>query len=147
MSACGEFVHLHCHSEFSLLDGANRLDPLIARAVELGMPALALTDHGVMYGSADFYTRCRAAGINPIIGVEAYMAPRRRTDKAGKPDSSAFHMVLLARDTQGYRNLLKLTTIAAVEGFYHKPRIDREVLALYCDGLIATSACLAGEVC
>ncbi|HLH80011.1 MAG TPA: PHP domain-containing protein, partial [Chthonomonas sp.] len=114
------FVHVHCHSEYSLLDGANRLNALIQRAAELEMPALALTDHGVMYGVADFYERCKAAGVKPILGVEAYVAPRRCTDKQPKLDQAAYHMVLLARNLQGYKNLLKLTSIAALEGFYYK---------------------------
>src|SRR5437660_10535764 len=105
-----DFVHLHCHSEFSLLDGANRLDPLIQRAAELGMPALALTDHGVMYGTADFYSKCKAAGIKPILGVEAYVAPRGHKDKEAKRDQSAYHMALLARNRAGDKNLSKLTT-------------------------------------
>ncbi|HZO86991.1 MAG TPA: DNA polymerase III subunit alpha [Chthonomonadaceae bacterium] len=147
MANSSDFVHLHCHSEFSLLDGANRLDPLIQRAAELGMPALALTDHGVMYGTADFYTKCKSYGVKPILGVEAYVAPRRHTDKEPKRDSAAYHMVLLARNLQGYKNLLKLTSIAALEGFYYKPRIDRDLLMKYREGLIGTSACLGGEIC
>jgi DNA polymerase-3 subunit alpha len=143
----GNFVHLHCHSEFSLLDGANRLDPLIKRAAELGMPALALTDHGVMYGTAEFYTRCKSAGVKPILGVEAYVAPRSHKLKEPRKDQSAYHMILLARNDAGYKNLLKLTTIAALEGFYYKPRIDRELIEQHAEGLIATSACLGGEVC
>jgi DNA polymerase-3 subunit alpha len=143
----GNFVHLHCHSEFSLLDGANRLDPLIKRAAELGMPALALTDHGVMYGAAEFYTRCKAAGVKPILGVEAYVAPRSHKLKEPRRDQAAYHMILLARNNAGYKNLLKLTTIAALEGFYYKPRVDRELIAQHSEGLIATSACLGGEVC
>src|SRR5581483_7603436 len=146
MANSSDFVHLHCHSEFSLLDGANRLDPLIQRAAELGMPALALTDHGVMYGTADFYTKCKSYGVKPILGVEAYVAPRRHTDKEPKRDSAAYHMVLLARNLQGYKNLLKLTSIAALEGFYYKPRIDRELLAQHSEGLIGTSACLGSEI-
>ena len=142
----GDFVHLHCHSEFSLLDGANRLDPLISRAVELGMPALAITDHGVMYGAADFYSKCKDHKIKPILGVEAYVAPRGRKQREPRLDSAAYHMVLLAKDLQGYRNLLKLTSIAALEGFYYKPRIDREILEKYHDGLIGTSACLGSEI-
>ncbi|MCS6777651.1 MAG: DNA polymerase III subunit alpha [Chloroherpetonaceae bacterium] len=146
MSDSSDFVHLHCHSEYSLLDGANRLDPLVARAAELGMPALAMTDHGVMYGVADFYSKCKAAGVKPILGIEAYVAPRRRTDRDPRLDSAAYHMVLLARDLTGYKNLLKLATIAALEGFYYKPRIDRELLEKYHEGLIATTACLGSEI-
>src|SRR5438105_12445376 len=139
MSIGGDFVHLHCHSEFSLLDGANRLDPLVKRAAELGMPALALTDHGVMYGTADFYSKCKAAGVKPILGVEAYVAPRGRKQKEPRLDQAAYHMVLLARNTVGYKNLLKLTSIAALEGFYYKPRMDREILQKYSEGLIGTT--------
>ena len=146
MTSSSDFVHLHCHSEFSLLDGANRLDSLVKRTAELEMPALALTDHGVMYGTADFYSKCKANGVKPILGVEAYVAPRRHTDKVPKLDQSAYHMVLLARNNAGYKNLLKLTSIAALEGFYYKPRIDRELLAKYSEGLIATSACLGSEI-
>jgi DNA polymerase-3 subunit alpha len=147
MANSSDFVHLHCHSEFSLLDGANRLDPLIKRAAELGMPALALTDHGVMYGMADFYSKCKSYGVKPILGVEAYVAPRRHTDKQPRLDQAAYHMILLARNNAGYKNLLKLTSIAALEGFYYKPRIDRELLARHSAGLIGTSACLGGEIC
>jgi len=146
MSNSSDFVYLHCHSEFSLLDGANRLGPLIARAAEMAMPALALTDHGVMYGTADFYSKCKAAGVKPILGVEAYVAPRGRKQKEARLDSAAYHMVLLAKNNEGYRNLLKLTSIAALEGFYYKPRIDREILEKFCGGLIGTSACLGSEI-
>ena len=146
MSNSSDFVHIHCHSEFSLLDGANRMGPLIARAAELEMPALALTDHGVMYGTADFYTKCKDKGVKPILGVEAYVAPRKHTDKVPKLDQAAYHMVLLARNNEGYRNLLKLSTIAALEGYYYKPRIDRPLLEKYGAGLIATSACLGSEI-
>ncbi len=141
-----DFVHLHVHSEFSLLDGANRLGHLISRAAEMEMPALALTDHGVMYGTADFYGKCKDKGVKPILGVEAYVAPRHRLKKEAKLDQSAYHMVLLARNNEGYKNLLKLTTIAALEGFYYKPRIDRELLEKYHEGLIATTACLGSEI-
>src|SRR5271155_4060804 len=120
MANSSDFVHSHCHSEFSLLDGANRLDHLIKRAAELEMPALALTDHGVMYGTADFYTKCKKYGVKPILGVEAYVAPRRLTDKQPRIDQAAYHMVLLAQNLTGYKNLLKLTSIAALEGFYYK---------------------------
>lgn len=141
-----DFVHLHVHSEFSLLDGANRLGHLISRAAELEMPALALTDHGVMYGTADFYSKCKEKNVKPILGVEAYVAPRRYTDKQPKIDQSAYHMVLLARNNVGYKNLLKLTSIAALEGYYYKPRIDRALLQQYGEGLIGTTACLGSEI-
>lgn len=146
MTNSSDFVHLHCHSEFSLLDGANRLDPLIARTAELGMKALALTDHGVMYGTAEFYSKCKAHGVKPILGVEAYVAPRSRKQKEPRLDNAAYHMVLLAKNLQGYKNLLRLTSIAALEGFYYKPRIDREILEKHHEGLIGTSACLGSEV-
>ncbi len=146
MTDSSDFVHLHCHSEFSLLDGANRLGPLISRAAEMGMPALAMTDHGVMYGVGDFYLKCLDAKIKPVLGVEAYVAPRKHTDKQPKIDQAAYHMVLLARNNEGYRNLLRLTSIAALEGFYYKPRIDRELLQQYGSGLIATTACLGSEI-
>src|SRR5579872_5217023 len=141
------FVHLHTHSEFSLLDGAARLDKLVQRAVDLEMPALALTDHGVMHGSIDFYTRCQAVGIKPIVGVEAYVASGSHKEKTARTEKNAYHLLLLAKDLQGYKNLLKLTTIAAIEGFYYKPRIDHALLEQYHEGIVATSACLGGEVC
>jgi DNA polymerase III subunit alpha len=146
------FVHLHTHSEYSLLDGANRLGDLIRRTQELEMPALALTDHGCMYGAWEFHAAARKAGIRPILGMEAYVAPGDRRSKAtpragdGRAEDKYFHLVLLAQDLEGYRNLVRLTSIGYLEGFYHRPRIDREVLAQYSKGLIVTSACMAGEV-
>jgi DNA polymerase III subunit alpha len=141
------FVHLHCHSEFSLLDGANRLTDLIHRAKEFEQPALAVTDHGCMYGAWTFQEQARKAGIKPIVGMEAYVAPGSRTERGRtKGEKGYHHLVLLARDLQGYRNLAKLSSIGYTEGFYFKPRIDREVLARYAEGLIVTSACMAGEV-
>ena len=141
------FVHLHCHSEFSLLDGANRIGDLIARAKEFEQPALALTDHGSMFGAWTFYEQAKKAGIKPIIGMEAYVAPGSRAEKTkAKGEKGYYHLVLLARDLQGYKNLSKLSSIGYTEGFYSKPRIDREVLARHSEGLIVSSACLAGEV-
>jgi DNA polymerase-3 subunit alpha len=141
------FVHLHCHSEYSLLDGANRIGDLIKRAKEFEQPALALTDHGCMFGAWLFQEQAKKAGIKPIIGMEAYVAPGARTERGKvKGEKGYYHLVLLARDLQGYRNLSKLTSIGYTEGFYMKPRIDREVLARHAEGLIVTSACLAGEV-
>ncbi|MEK6191900.1 MAG: DNA polymerase III subunit alpha [Chloroflexota bacterium] len=140
------FVHLHVHSEFSLLDGLSRLPELANRVAELGMPAVALTDHGALYGAIAFYEAATAAGIKPIIGVEAYVAPRRHTDKEGKADSDYYHLILLAKDAIGYRNLLSLVTTAHLDGYYYKPRIDRELLAAHSQGLVGTSACLSGEV-
>jgi DNA polymerase-3 subunit alpha len=140
------FVHLHVHSEFSLLDGLSRIGPLTQRAAELGMPALGLTDHGAMYGAIEFYQACGRAGIKPIIGIEQYVAPRRMSDKEGKVDADYHHLVLLARNDVGYRNLLRLTSAAHLDGYYYKPRIDRELLSRHAEGLIGTSACLGGEV-
>jgi DNA polymerase-3 subunit alpha len=141
------FVHLHCHSEYSLLDGANRIGDLIKRAKEFEQPAIALTDHGCMFGAWVFQEAAKKAGIKPIIGMEAYVAPSSRHDKSkAKGEKGYYHLVLLARDYQGYRNLSKLTSIGYTEGFYGKPRIDREVLARHGEGIIVTSACLAGEV-
>ena len=141
-----EFVHLHVHSEFSLLDGANRIKDLPVRAKELGMKAIAITDHGVMYGTIDFYKACKKEGIKPIIGCEVYVAPRSRFDKDGAIDKEYSHLILLAKDNQGYKNLSKLVSIGFTEGYYYKPRIDLEVLEKYHEGLIALSACLAGSV-
>ena len=142
-----DFVHLHCHSEYSLLDGAIRVKDLCSRAKDLGMPAVALTDHGNMHGALIFRQKAIDTGIKPIIGCEVYVAPGARTDKkATSSRTAAFPLVLLAQNRQGYQNLLKLTTAGYLEGFHYKPRVDKEILALYSDGLIALSACLAGEV-
>jgi len=149
MSQCGcGFCHLHVHSEYSLLDGANRVKDLAKRAAELDMPALALTDHGVMYGAIDHYVACKDQGIKPIIGVEAYVAPRKHTDKDPQKDSqkNTCHLTLWARNQAGYRNLVKLTTRAHLDGFYYKPRVDHELLAQHSEGLICGSACLGGEI-
>lgn len=140
------FVHLHTHSVYSLLDGAGTIDRLISRAQELGQTALALTDHGVMYGVIDFYKKAKEAGIKPIIGCEVYIAPRTRFDKTNEYDRRSYHLILLAANNQGYHNLMKLVSIGWLEGFYSKPRIDKEVLRKYSDGLIALSACIAGEI-
>ena len=141
-----EFVHLHIHSEFSLLDGANRIKDLPVRAKELGMKAMAITDHGVMYGAIDFYKACQKEGIKPIIGCEVYVAPRSRHDKEPNIDNKYNHLILLAKDQQGYKNLCKLVSIGFTEGYYYKPRIDLEVLEKYHEGLICLSACLAGAI-
>src|SRR5689334_23603786 len=122
-----DFVHLHLHSQFGLLDGANRLDDVIKAAGEAGMPAVALTDHGNMFGAIEIYNKARAAGIKPIVGMEAYVAQGSRLDRTPGRGSSN-HLVLLARNETGYRNLLKLTSSAYLEGFYYKPRIDKEML-------------------
>lgn len=140
------FVHLHLHSEYSLLDGMCRIDEVVEYAAQLGMPALALTDHGVLYGIIPFYLKCKDVGIKPIIGCEIYVAPRKATDKEGYKDSSPYHLLLLVKNEKGYKNLLKLVTFANTEGFYYKPRVDKELLAKYSEGLIALSSCLVGEV-
>ena len=141
-----EFVHLHIHSEFSLLDGANRIKDLPLRAKELGMNAIAITDHGVMYGAIDFYKACKKEGIKPIIGCEVYVAPRSRHQKEPNIDNRYNHLILLAKNNEGYKNLSKLVSIGFTEGYYYKPRIDLEVLEKYSEGLICLSACLAGSV-
>ncbi|MBQ2925889.1 MAG: DNA polymerase III subunit alpha, partial [Ruminiclostridium sp.] len=140
------FVHLHVHSEFSLLDGACRIQGLVQRAQELGQTAIAVTDHGVMYGAVDFYKAAKAAGIKPIIGCEVYVAPRTHFDKVHELDDRPRHLVLLCKDDQGYRNLCALVSRSFTEGFYGKPRVDMDLLKEYHEGLIALSACLAGEV-
>ena len=141
-----KFVHLHIHSEFSLLDGANRIKDLPVRAKELGMYAIALTDHGVMYGAIDFYKACKKEGIKPIIGCEVYVAMRSRHDKEPGIDNKYYHLILLAKNQQGYKNLSKLVSLGFLEGYYYKPRIDREILEKYHEGLVCLSACLAGEI-
>ena len=142
------FVHLHCHSEYSLLDGANRIDDLIARALEFEQPALAITDHGNLHAAWEFQEKARKQKIKPIIGMEAYVArgDRRQRGKLQATDRNYYHLVLLARDLQGYKNLVKLSSLGYTEGFYGKPRIDRELLAMYSEGIIVSSACMAGEV-
>ena len=142
------FVHLHTHSEYSLLDGANRLSDLIRKAREYEMPALALTDHGCLYGAWSFQKLARREAIKPIIGMEAYVAPgdRRERTRSGQGGKAHYHLVLLARDAEGYRNLIKLSSIGYTEGFYYRPRLDREILARHSEGLIVTSACMAGEL-
>jgi DNA polymerase-3 subunit alpha len=140
------FVHCHLHTEYSLLDGHSRIGPLVERAKALGMPALAVTDHGAMYGVVEFAVAAKAAGITPIIGVEAYVAARGLRDRDPKLDANAFHLVLLAVTAEGYRNLIALTTAAHLDGFYYKPRIDHELLAAHSGGLVGLSACLKGEV-
>jgi len=140
------FVHLHTHSHYSLLDGLGTIDKLVAKAKESDMPALALTDHGVMYGAVEFYQKMKAAGLKPIIGVEAYVAPNKHTDKRPKVDERPYHLVLLAKNNQGYNNLLKLTSIAHLDGYYYKPRIDWDLIEKYHEGLIALTACFGGEV-
>lgn len=140
------FVHLHVHSEYSLLDGACRIDGLVARAKALGQTAVAVTDHGVMYGAVDFYRAAKQEGIKPIIGCEVYVAPRTRFDRVHEVDDRPYHLVLLCRNEQGYRNLSALVSRSFTEGFYGKPRVDWELLTRYHEGIIALSACLAGQL-
>lgn len=140
------FVHLHVHSEYSLLDGACRIPGLVARAKELGQTAIAVTDHGVMYGAVDFYKAAKAEGIKPIIGCEVYVAPRTRFDRVHEIDDRPYHLVLLCRNETGYRNLSALVSRGFTEGFYSKPRVDWELLEQYHEGIIALSACLAGQL-
>ena len=138
------FVHLHVHTEYSLLDGAIRTRDLARRVSEWGAPAVAMTDHGAMYGAVEFYENCRASGVKPILGCETYVDPdgHRSREKKGKNN----HLILLAENDEGYRNLIKLVSIANTDGFYYKPRIDHDLLARHAKGLIASSACLAGEI-
>ncbi|HEX3601246.1 MAG TPA: DNA polymerase III subunit alpha, partial [Lacipirellulaceae bacterium] len=141
------FAHLHCHSHYSLLDGASPIDSLVSRAKELGMNALAITDHGNLYGALEFYQACRGAGINPIVGYEAYVAPASRFDRtASTKGESSYHLTLLAQNRTGFQNLVKLASKAFLEGFYHKPRIDRELLAELNEGIVCLSGCVSGEL-
>ena len=140
--APNDFTHLHVHSEFSLLDGLGRITELVDTAAQLGMDSMAITDHGALYGAVAFYQAARSKGIKPIIGVETYVARRSMTDKEGKADAQPFHLILLATDLVGYRNLCRLVTDAHIDGYYYKPRIDREHLARHSEGLIGLSSCL-----
>lgn len=146
MKKKADFVHLHNHTEYSLLDGLSKINDILVKAKNLGMESVAITDHGVMYGTIKFYLGARDLGIKPIIGLEAYMAKRSRFDKEKKVDNDQTHLLLLAKNFQGYKNLMKLTTISHLEGFYYKPRIDFEVLGKYSKGLICTTACMEGVV-
>ena len=141
------FTHLHVHTEYSLLDGSNKIKEYVARVKELGMDSAAITDHGVMYGCMDFYRAAKEAGINPILGCEVYVAPGSRFDKEVQHgEDRYYHLVLLAENNQGYSNLMKIVSAGFVEGYYYKPRVDLEVLEKYHEGIIALSACLAGEI-
>jgi DNA polymerase-3 subunit alpha len=140
------FVHLHTHTQYSLLDGAGKIADLASKASSLGMPALAITDHGNVFGAIDFYRSLQAAGVKPILGMEAYITPGSRHERAARPGSGLYHLVLLARDLEGYQNLIRLASIGYLEGFYYKPRIDKEILARHSAGLIGLSGCLRGEV-
>jgi DNA polymerase-3 subunit alpha len=140
------FVHLHLHSEYSLLDGAARIKEAVARAVEMEMPALAITDHGAMHGVVDFYKSCKSAGVKPILGCEVYVAPRTMSDRTPKIDDNLNHLVLLAENEEGYRNLLNIVSTGFTKGFYYRPRVDKDVLASCSRGLVALSGCIGGEV-
>jgi DNA polymerase III subunit alpha len=139
------FVHLHGHTEYSLLDGLSKIKKLVKATKEMGMPAIAMTDHGVMYGAIEFYKACRDAEVKPIIGCEVYVARRSHTDKEGKVDTEPYHLTLLAKDYEGYKNLMKLVSIAHLDGYYYRPRVDRELLKEYHQGIIALSGCPGGE--
>ncbi|MDR1997432.1 MAG: DNA polymerase III subunit alpha [Candidatus Margulisbacteria bacterium] len=140
------FVHLHTHTEYSLLDGASTVKDVVAKAKEYGFPAAAITDHGMMYGVYAFYKECKAQGVKPILGCEVYCAPRSRHKKEGKQDMANYHLILLVKNQDGYRNLIKMVSLASIEGFYNRPRIDRELLEQHHEGLICLSACVAGQV-
>lgn len=140
------FVHLHVHTEYSLPDGLSRIDKLVDRARELNMPSLAITNHGTMFGVMEFYRAAKAAGIRPIIGVKSYMARRSMQDRDPKLDKRPYHMLLLAKNQAGYKNLLKLASAAQLDGYYYRPRIDRDLLAAHSEGLVATSGCLAAQI-
>src|SRR5688572_30252093 len=148
MSSPVDFVHLHLHTEYSLLDAACRLDKLAERAAELNFRALSITDHGVLYGAIDFYQALRAKNIKPIIGCEVYVAPGSRLEKKSSSGGKDVynHLVLLAKNETGYKNLVKLVSDAHLKGYYYKPRIDKEILAQNSEGLIALSGCLASEI-
>lgn len=139
------YVHLHVHSEYSLLDGAARITDLVRRAYEYGMKSLALTDHGVMYGAIPFYKACKANGIKPIIGCEAYLTAGSRRERGSRKDQPIYHLILLAKDEAGYKNLMKLISIGHLEGQHYKPRIDMESLAAHAEGIICLSACLGAR--
>ncbi|MCI0658427.1 MAG: PHP domain-containing protein, partial [Acidobacteria bacterium] len=142
------FVHLHNHSQFSLLDGAQRIEEMVDQAVAFKMPAVAITDHGNLFGAIRFVEKCKEKGIKPILGCEIYVAPKGCTDRTAPREGEKpyHHLILLVQDREGYQNLLKLVTQAYLDGFYYKPRVDKELLAAHSRGLIATSACLGGEV-
>ncbi|HXF28525.1 MAG TPA: PHP domain-containing protein, partial [Chlamydiales bacterium] len=146
MSETPKFVHLHTHSHYSLLDGLPKIPELVDYVKELGMDSVALTDHGVMYGAVEFFKEAKAKGVKPIIGCEVYMATEKHTDKRPNIDSKSYHMILLAKNAVGYKNLVQLVTTAHLEGYYYKPRIDEELLEKHAEGLIGTSACLNGKI-
>ena len=140
------FAHLHVHTEYSLLDGFSNIKKLIARTKEMNMSSLAITDHGTMFGVVEFFHAAKEAGIKPIIGLETYVAARKMTDRDPQRDKHSYHLVLLAENEKGYKNLLKIATAGQLEGFYYSPRVDHEFLAAHSDGLIATTSCMSGEV-
>src|SRR5687767_860488 len=146
MSDDKPFIHLHVHTEYSLLDGLSRISKLVKRAHDLNMHSLAITDHGAMFGVIDFYNACKKVGIKPIIGMESYLARRSMQDRDSKLDSRPFHLLLLAKNETGYKNLLKIASAAQLEGYYYRPRIDRDFLARHAEGLVATSGCLAAQI-
>src|SRR5881227_2328086 len=140
------FAHLHCHTHYSLLDGANRIPELVAHVKAQGMNAVAITDHGNLYGAVEFYRACRDAGVNPIIGYEAYVAPGARTEReARRRGEAGFHLTLLAKDPIGFRNLVKMASSAFLDGYYYIPRIDKELLEAHAEGLICLSGCASSE--
>ncbi|MGH9856427.1 MAG: PHP domain-containing protein, partial [Acidobacteriota bacterium] len=144
-----DFTHLHLHSDYSLLDGACKIEKLIDKVQSLGMDSVAITDHGNLFGAVEFHDIARKKGIKPIIGCEMYVAPGKRTDKTGRPsdtEENNFHLVVLAENNEGYHNLVRLVSRANMEGYYYKPRVDKELLAEHSKGLIVLSACLSGEV-
>jgi len=145
MSSPG-FVHLHVHTHYSLLDGLTRIEALVQRAKEFQMPAVAMTDHGNLFGAVEFHVAACKAGVKPIIGLEAYLARGDRRSREGADAKSSFHLLLLAMNLKGYQNLIRLATLAYLEGFYRKPRIDKAILREYSEGLICTSTCLSGEI-
>src|SRR5579862_2699442 len=134
-----DYVHLHNHTQYSLLDGLTKVPALIERVNEMGMDSIAITDHGTLSGAIEFYTQAKKAGINPIVGMEAYVATREHTDKDPAHDRQYYHLTLLAMNNQGYKNLMRLATIASLDGFYYRPRIDRQLLSRFNEGLIVLS--------
>ncbi|HID15500.1 MAG TPA: PHP domain-containing protein, partial [Candidatus Atribacteria bacterium] len=141
-----DFVHLHNHTEYSLLDGSCRISDLIEKTVEYGMDAVAITDHGVMYGVIEFYDKAKKAGIKPLIGIETYVAPESLYKKEPKAKVKSYHLTLIAKNKKGYQNLLALSSVAQIDGFYYKPRIDKNLLTKHHEGLIILSGCLKGEI-
>ncbi len=146
MALASGFTHLHLHTQYSLLDGSGKIEEMIGHAKELGMESIAITDHGVMYGVVDFYEAAVKQGIKPIIGCEVYVANRGRKDKESGIDNMYYHLILLAKNQQGYENLMRMVSDGFIEGFYYKPRIDIELLRKYGEGIVALSACLGGHI-